>query len=88
MIGNPTMAMDKPGLTERAYELLTALRMVGGWLSRSQLAKIAGGKKTLSPHDVNLLQRLIDEGFVEIRQRPSRVPGRIAYDYHAIPGKE
>lgn len=87
MLGMNEMALDKPNtITGRAKELLTALQANGDWMSRAELGR-ASGKHRLSPHDVMLLQRLIDAGHVQIRQRASNTPVGTAYDYRAIEGK-
>jgi predicted transcriptional regulator len=74
-------------LTERANQLLEALKSSGNWMSRAQLAK-ATGKNLLSPHDKDLLERLIASGLIEKRQRSSVTPVGIAYDYRAIDNGE
>lgn len=78
-----SMALDKPhAFTGRANELLEALRRAGDWMSRADLAR-ATNKNRLSPHDIGLLQRLVDAGLVDIRQRVSNTPVGKAYDYRA-----
>jgi len=69
-------------LTYRGKELLEGLRKGGGWMSRIQLAR-ASGKNILSPHDKILLERLIEAGYVEIRERKSNTPVGMAYEYRA-----
>lgn len=71
-------------LTARARELLDALtKAPGEWVSRAQLAR-ATGKNRLSPHDLALLERMAQGGLIEIRQRDSNTPIKIAFDYRAI----
>ena len=70
-------------ITDRARDLLAALKAHNGaWVTRAQLARDTG-KNRLSPHDVDLLERLIDAGQVEKRQRKSNTPVGVAYDYRA-----
>lgn len=69
--------------TKRGEILLTALRNNGGWMSRAQLAK-ATGKNQLSPHDWQLLERLIDAGAIEKRERESNTPVGVAYEYRIV----
>lgn len=70
-------------ITERALQLLDALRTDRGvWMTRAELAR-ATGKSRLSPHDVMLLERLIEARLIEKRQRESNTPVGIAYDYRA-----
>lgn len=69
-------------ITDRARELLAALRAEGVWMSRADLAR-ATGKNRLSPHDVALLDRLASAGLIEKRRRESNTPVGIAYDYKA-----
>ena len=76
-----TMTTDER-LTERGRELLTALKAANGWTSRADLAR-ATGKNRLSPHDFMLLERMEKDGLIEIRQRDSRAPAGVAFDYRA-----
>lgn len=69
-------------ITDRARELLAALRAGGVWMSRADLAR-ATGKNRLSPHDVDLLDRLAAADLAEKRKRKSNTPVGIAYDYRA-----
>jgi len=73
-------------LTDRARDLLRAIRVPTGWISRTELAK-ATGKNRISPHDVQLLERMCASGLIEMRQRKSNTPIGIAYEYRAIEGK-
>lgn len=75
-------------LTERARELLDALKKTPGeWVSRAQLARDTG-KNRLSPHDLALLERMGQGGLIEIRQRDSNTPIKIAFDYRVIQQQE
>ena len=70
-------------ITVRALELLDALKAHRGvWMTRAELAR-ATNKNRLSPHDVDLLDRLVDAGLIEKRRRDSNTPVGIAYDYRA-----
>jgi DNA-binding IclR family transcriptional regulator len=69
-------------LTGRALEMLDALRQSGEWMSRAQIAH-ASGKKALIPYDKELLERMVEGGFLEKRQRASNTPVGIAYEYKA-----
>lgn len=77
------MALDRPSaVTGRALVLLKALRSNGDWMGRAAIA-LATGKNRLSPHDIDLLQRLIDAGYVEVQERPSNAPVGVAFEYRA-----
>lgn len=70
-------------ITGRGQQLLDALRTHGGWARRADLAQRTG-KNRLSPHDIELLSRLVTAGRVEVRERPSYGPMGIAYEYRAV----
>lgn len=74
-------------LTQRGQELLDALRVNGAWMSRAEIAR-ATRKNRISPHDVMLLERLVEAGYVEKRQRTSITPIGIAFEYRALPSQE
>jgi hypothetical protein len=64
-------------LTGHAYKLLEVLKDAEGkWLTRAEIAE-AIHKRRLTPHDVDLLQRLSDAELVEIDAR--EFPGPIGY---------
>jgi predicted transcriptional regulator len=70
-------------ITLRASKLLDVLKKNGGWMSRAQIAHETG-KRVLSPHDKELLERLIQVGLVEKHQRESNTPVGIAFEYRAV----
>ncbi len=70
-------------VTERGLQLLKALRKRGDWMSRADLA-LATGKHRLSPHDLELLNRMIAAGLVERRQRAISTPIAFAFDYRIV----
>ncbi len=74
-----TMPVKPQTVTQRGTQLLAALEG-SGWMSRAQLAH-ATGKRALSLHDRMLLERMIDAGLIEKRQRSSNTPVGIAFDY-------
>lgn len=76
-----TMTTDER-LTERGRELLAALKAANDFMNRADLAR-ATGKNRLSPHDLELLERMEKDGFIEIRRRDSRAPAGVAFDYRA-----
>lgn len=51
-------------LTPREKELYDTLEEAGGWLTRNRIAELQN-KHSLSPHDFQLLNRLVDKGLVE-----------------------
>jgi DNA-binding IclR family transcriptional regulator len=65
-------------LTERAEELLTAIREAGDWVTRSDIAE-ATGKNRLSPHDRQLLDTLADSGYIEREERPAGISMKYVY---------
>lgn len=67
-------------ITARARELLAALQAGGGWMSRAELAR-ATGKSRLSPHDIDLLDRLVNAGQIDKQERPSNTPVGTAFEY-------
>jgi hypothetical protein len=71
---------QKLRITGRANLLLNAMKETQNWMSRAQLAH-ATGKRNLSPHDIMLLDRLIEYGIIEKRERESNTPVGIAFDY-------
>jgi predicted transcriptional regulator len=75
-------AMSADALTDRARELLDALKAADDWTSRAELAR-ATRKNRLSPHDIDLLERMEKDGLIESRQRKSKTPIGTAFDYRA-----
>lgn len=63
-----TVSPDR--LTERQQQLLDAIRSAGTWVNRADLAT-ATGKNRLSPHDIGLLERLVTDGYIEVRMGES-----------------
>lgn len=75
------------GITGRALQLFAALKSNGGWMDRNQLAD-ATGKRVLSPHDVALIDRLIERGLAEGREEPGGGPRGVRHVYRAVPGAD
>lgn len=74
---------NMPPLTDQALKLLEALQsQPGQWLKRKEIA-LALGKRRLTPYDIELLQRLCDEGLAEIGKRPNPTPIGFEYAYRA-----
>jgi hypothetical protein len=74
---------NAPPLTDQALKLLEALqRKSGKWMKRKEIA-LALGKRRLTPYDIELLQRLCDEGLAEIGKRPNPTPIGFEYAYRA-----
>jgi hypothetical protein len=73
---------DDIDITGRAQELLNVLISAGPgrWVSRAELAK-STGKNRLSPHDILLLNRLVEAGRIERQERKSNTPVGTAYEY-------
>lgn len=65
-------------LTERANELLSAIRSHGDWITRAELAA-ATGKARLSPHDRNLLDELVSNGLIEQDELPAGISTKFVY---------
>lgn len=65
-------------LTDRAMELLSAIREHGGWVTRAELAE-ATGKTRLSPHDRNLLEDLESSGLIELDEQPAGISTKFVY---------
>lgn len=70
---------QSPPITDHARKLLEVLQNHSGqWLNRKAIAE-GVGKRRLTPYDIELLQRLVDEGLAEIGKRPNPTP--IGYEY-------
>ena len=73
-----------PPITDQALRLLDVLRdRPDQWLKRREIAG-ALGKNRLTPYDIELLQRLCDEGLAEIGRRPNPTPIGYEYAYRAL----
>ena len=73
-----------PPITDQAIRLLEVLREnPDTWLKRKEIA-VALGKNRLTPYDIELLQRLCDEGLAEIGRRPNPTPIGYEYAYRAV----
>lgn len=73
-----------PPITDQALKILEALQSKSGeWLKRKEIALLLG-KRRLTPYDIELLQRLCDEGLAEIGKRPNPTPIGYEYAYRAI----
>jgi predicted ArsR family transcriptional regulator len=70
-------------LTERGAELYTALLVQHDWMTSDQLAK-ATSKNVLSPHDRELLQRMVENRYVEIREVTVKGIGRPARMFKVV----
>lgn len=67
-------------ITGRGQQLLDAIRAKGDWISRAELGR-ASGKRRLSPHDLVLLDRMVNAGLLEKRERASNTPIGTAFEY-------
>lgn len=66
-------------LTGKAEELLTALQSsVSGWYSRSEVAKILS-KPRLNPYEVDMLDALVDAGYLERSEQLRGIKPAIVY---------
>lgn len=65
-------------LTDRASELLAAIKKHGDWISRAEIAE-ATGKRRLSPHDRNLLEDLEASGLIEQDEQPAGISTKFVY---------
>ena len=75
---------NAPPITDQALRLLDVLRdHPSAWLKRKEIA-VALGKNRLTPYDIELLQRLCDEGLAEIGKRPNPTPIGFEYAYRAV----
>ncbi|MBZ0293848.1 MAG: hypothetical protein K8L99_14880 [Anaerolineae bacterium] len=75
---------QSPPITDHALKLLEVLQaQTGQWLNRKAIAE-GVGKRRLTPYDIELLQRLVDEGLVEIGKRPNPTPIGYEYAYRAV----
>jgi hypothetical protein len=70
-------------LTARARALLETLQRGNDWMNRSKLAIASGKSGRLSPHDLMLLERMANEGLIEIRDVPGKSPVGKQYEYRA-----
>lgn len=74
----------KSTLTEQSHRILEVLRAnQDEWLSRKDIAR-GLGKRRLTPYDIELLQRLCEEGLAEIGKRPNSTPIGYEYAYQAV----
>lgn len=72
-------------LTPREKELYDTLEEADGWLSRNEIARDQG-KYSLSPHDFQLLDRLVEKGLIEKDfYAGSNTRGKGTYTYRATP---
>lgn len=74
--------MNEPeiNITPRAQELLRTLKAQSAWTTRTQLAG-ACGKSRLSPHESDLLNRLVQAGLVVTSYHQSG-PTRVWTNYY------
>jgi predicted transcriptional regulator len=56
-------------LTPLQQVLLNVLRGANDWMSRSKIADELERPNRLNPHDVKMLERLVDDGLVEKSKR-------------------
>lgn len=72
--------MSDDSFTGRGLDLLNAVKAADRWISRAEIAH-ATGKNRLSPHDINLLERMVNRGLIEVRERTSNTPVGTAFEY-------
>ena len=70
-------------LTPRAWEHLNALREVGTWIGRSELATRLN-RNALNKWDIRLLSKLADAGLIETRRIPHHGPIGYEWQYRAV----
>jgi hypothetical protein len=74
---------NAPPITDQALKILEVLeKRHGAWLKRKEIAS-GLGKRRLTPYDIELLQRLCDEGLAEMGKRPNPTPIGFEYAYRA-----
>lgn len=76
------MLAERDEITTQAEVLLDILQKSGEWMSRDEIAA-AEGKKKLTYHERNLLQRLIDAGLIEVKTVIVGIS--TAFRYRALP---
>lgn len=60
---------------------LSALRSHRGeWMTRRQIADAVGRDGSLLPYDVRLLERMVNDGLIEMRKEPAG-PVQVNYFY-------
>lgn len=57
------------GMTPLQDVLLDALRGAKGWITRKGVSNAIGRPNRLNPHDIVMLERLVDAGIVKRSQR-------------------
>lgn len=65
-------------ITKRAQRLVDALRRHAAWMDRGDLAQ-AIGKNRLNPHDIELLDGLVDMGLVERNEQATGITMKYVY---------
>lgn len=70
-------------LTERGAALYTALLVQHDWMTSEQLAK-ATFKNVLSPHDRDLLNRMVENQYVEMKEVTVKGIGRPAHMFKVM----
>ncbi len=70
-------------LTERGAQLYSALFASGEWMTTAQLAE-ATGKNQLSPHDRDLLERMVEMGYLDRGEERKETFGRPARLYRCV----
>lgn len=74
--------------TKALYELTTYFDTHPGWCSRREIAtalRRAGGR--LQPNDFKALDRLIDDGVIQVRTRDNVHGGGMRYEYRRKVGR-
>lgn len=74
-------------ITRHAQRILHLIRATEGWITRRELADHLG-KNRLNPWEQALLQKLCDEGLIEIERRLREDEITLEYIYRAVPNLE
>lgn len=71
-------------LEVQASDILTAISSYpDAWLRRAEIAR-AMGKGSLNPGDLVLLQWLVEQGRIEVREEATTAPSGKRYEYRLI----
>lgn len=72
-------------MTVLADKLLDTLRQHGGWMNRRAWARAIGRPQTLTPYDLQLIEKMAADGLIEVEQHQAG-PVRFEWVYRAKKG--